>query len=78
MRPSHWETEVASKGQFVYYMKLINELDAEPGLSAYSVSDTPVLERLEADFDFMRQAHVQPAVSETMAERMPSPVASSM
>ncbi len=47
------------QGQFVYYMKLINELDAEPGLSAYSVSDTPVLERLEADFDFMRQAQLE-------------------
>ena len=48
-----------NQGQFVYYMKLINELDAEPGLSLYSVSDTPVTERLTADFDFMRQAQLE-------------------
>ncbi len=48
-----------SQGQFVYYMKLLNELDAEPGLSLYSVSDTPATERLAADFNFMRQAQLE-------------------
>lgn len=41
------------QGQLVYYMKLINELGAETGLSMYSVSDTPVVKRLEEDFEFL-------------------------
>lgn len=41
------------QGQFVYYMKLINELGAEPGLSLYSVSDTAVTQKLAENFEFM-------------------------
>lgn len=45
--------------QFVYYMKLLNELSAEPGLSLYSVSDTPVTKQLTEDFGFTRQAQME-------------------
>lgn len=44
------------QGQLVYYMKLINELGAEPGLSLYSVSDTPVSRRLSENFSFLTQS----------------------
>lgn len=45
--------------RFVYYMKLLNELGAEPGLSVGSVSDTPVTSRLAADFEFMNFAGLE-------------------
>lgn len=53
------DSRYPDQGQFVYYMKLLNELDAEPGLSLYSVSDTPAAERLAEDFSFMRQAQLE-------------------
>lgn len=42
--------------RLVYYMKLINELGAEAGLSSYCVSDTPVAQRLSEDFAFLNEA----------------------
>jgi len=53
------DSQDPNQGQFIYYMKLLNELDAEPGLSLYSVSDTLVTDRLATDFDFMRQTQLE-------------------
>lgn len=40
----------------VYYMKLLNEQDAEAGLSAINVSDTPIGKKLATDQDFIEEA----------------------
>lgn len=40
----------------VYYMKLLNEQDAEAGLSAINASNTPIEQKLAADQTFMQAA----------------------
>lgn len=40
--------------QIAYYMKIFNEVSAEVGWSGRSVSDTPILEKLEEDGRFIR------------------------
>lgn len=47
------------RGQLVYYMKLMNELGAEAGMSLYSVSNTPVLQKLSENFAFLNQAEME-------------------
>lgn len=44
--------------QFIRYMKLLNEQGAEAGLSLVSWSDTPVVEKLAEDFQFMKDAQL--------------------
>lgn len=46
-------------GQFVYYMKLINELHGEVGLSGVQVSDKPITSKLSEDFTFMENAQLE-------------------
>lgn len=41
---------------FIYFMKLLNEQDAEPGLSVINVSHTPVQQKLRADQAFIEKA----------------------
>ncbi|MCI8439337.1 MAG: DUF2194 domain-containing protein [Oscillospiraceae bacterium] len=45
-------------GQFIYYMKLINELNGEAGLSGSQVSDLPVTGKLAEDFAFLENARL--------------------
>lgn len=45
-------------GQFLYYMKMINELQGEVGLSGAQVSDIPVTEKLAEDFAFLENAQL--------------------
>ena len=45
-------------GQFIYYMKLINELHGEAGLSGSQVSDLPVTGKLAEDFAFLENARL--------------------
>ena len=59
MQFDYSDSRLPDRGQFVYYMKLLNELGAEPGLSAYSVSDTPVTDRLAEDFGFMESSQLE-------------------
>lgn len=46
------------QGQFIYYMKAINELHGEAGLSGTSVSDTPAASQLAEDFSFLENAQL--------------------
>lgn len=41
--------------QFIFYMKALNELSAEAGLSGYSRSETGMADKLAQDFNFMNQ-----------------------
>lgn len=41
--------------QMAYYVKLLNEQNAEAGLSGISASDTPIREKLKQDQRFMKQ-----------------------
>ena len=41
--------------QLHYYMKNLNKEDSEVGLSGISLSDTPLKEKLKADYDFIHQ-----------------------
>lgn len=43
------------QSQFAYYMRLMTELQAEAGLSVYSVSDTPASRRMEELTAFLEQ-----------------------
>lgn len=43
-------------GQIEYYLKILNEASAEVGLSGRSVSDTPVVQKLEEDREFIENA----------------------
>lgn len=47
------------RDQLAYYMKRIRELGGELGLSLTNVSDTPVVERISVDLEFMRQAGLE-------------------
>lgn len=47
------DEEQPSEDSLTYYMKLLNEQDAETGLSGCSVSDTPIEEKLAQDDAFM-------------------------
>lgn len=46
-------------GQFIYYMKLINELQGETGLSGVQVSDIPITNKLVEDFTFMENSQLE-------------------
>lgn len=47
------------QGQMTYYMKLIDELEAESGLSVYSVSDTPISQRMSENSQFLSQSDLE-------------------
>ena len=56
MQLDYSDRALPDKGQFLFYMKLINELHGEVGLSGTQVSDVPVPEKLMADFTFLDNA----------------------
>ena len=52
------DSALPNQVQFIYYMKMINELQAEAGLSGVRVSDTPITAKLAEDFSFMENAQL--------------------
>lgn len=58
MQLDYSDRALPDTGQFLYYMKLINELQGEAGLSGTQVSDIPVPEKLEEDFTFLKNAQL--------------------
>lgn len=49
------DANLPDRVQFIFYMKSLNELDAEAGLSGFSVSQTDIADKLTQDFSFMRE-----------------------
>lgn len=52
------DSNLPDSESFVYYMKLLNELRAEAGISAFSVSETPMAEKLLEDLRFMEHENL--------------------
>lgn len=58
MQFDYSDNALPDTGQFLYYMKLINELHGEAGLSGTQVSEIPVTGKLAEDFAFLESAQL--------------------
>lgn len=52
------DSSLPDSEQFIYYMKLLNELNAEAGISGFSVSDTSMAEKLSEDLHFVERENL--------------------